>query len=544
MGMCMSLNVKDENFPKPTHPPRDGDGGLPARTNHTPRTASERAGSRSGDDVEEGSRILTYKIIKLARRLVDVLCAMHGAEAGCLMISESFITDSKHAEPHWIKSWQALSDEHLPSSSVCVIFDPPHTKTALECGWLIIVPLEDGLGQIMLKGRTPLHDDCERNILRFVPHLEEEMRCAFESRVPQQAIVVVDSSTERWIILWTNSAWAELTGVVSGPFWEQFKTTEGTGSNLELKGRFRGSNIRFIIHFDMTMSHTSTIVGTVTRQRLVSHMFRRNIDVTHMNLGPTIGGGYIGTVYRVDEEQTGNVPALCVRVLEVQSKLVDKLSFCTTLMHRNVIKCHACQVRPRADKHGKQDTRELWIVMDLCQGGSLRSRLQAGTFNTDPLNVLQTARDIAEGVQYLHSRGVYHGDLHNGNILFDADDIPKICDVGMSMVVKDKELSTQSDTCITHLSPEQFGVGDDTLKNDQYAFGILLYEMAQGETAWSRARPAQIMMDKRKGVVPTPTAAHPDYANLIRECASFHHSDRPTWSDVLKALNAMISDHA
>ncbi|GIL90461.1 hypothetical protein Vretifemale_18112, partial [Volvox reticuliferus] len=67
-------------------------------------------------------------------------------------------------------------------------------------------------------------------------------------------------------------------------------------------------------------------------------------------------------------------------------------------------------------------TGETWIVMELCDGGSLATAVARGEFHSstgvlNTLGVLSILRDISRGMAYLHSRGIVHGDLKAENVM-------------------------------------------------------------------------------------------------------------------------------
>lgn len=125
--------------------------------------------------------------------------------------------------------------------------------------------------------------------------------------------------------------------------------------------------------------------------------------------------------------------------------------------------------------------------------------------------------EVAEGVQYIHSEGIVHGDLHGvgvltfgvpnrfisslildqGNVLIDHDFSCKITDFGSSRHFETVASRSARALVINFAAPELFGVcikcgqfqcggcyeGDEkeytgkTMKSDVYAFGCLYYEV-------------------------------------------------------------------
>ena len=108
--------------------------------------------------------------------------------------------------------------------------------------------------------------------------------------------------------------------------------------------------------------------------------------------------------------------------------------------------------------------RWVCLVTEYCPQGSLDSVLAklAQKFKEDPAvvtadvafsdhskNVLQYARDIAEGLSYLHhdcQPPVVHRDIKSGNMLISRENHIKICDFGSAALHRGGDMVTQAGT--------------------------------------------------------------------------------------------------
>ena len=74
------------------------------------------------------------------------------------------------------------------------------------------------------------------------------------------------------------------------------------------------------------------------------------------------------------------------------------------------------------------------LVMEYMAYGSLHDLLRNETMFLNGEMILQIARDLAQGLRYLHSSKppVLHGDLKARNILVDSRFRAKICDFGLA----------------------------------------------------------------------------------------------------------------
>ncbi|KAJ7607393.1 kinase-like domain-containing protein [Roridomyces roridus] len=108
-------------------------------------------------------------------------------------------------------------------------------------------------------------------------------------------------------------------------------------------------------------------------------------------------------------------------------------------------------------------------------------------------NVNKLLFEIAQGVQYLHSRNIVHGDLRGANILIKEDWITCLADFGLSSFT-DTTSKTHTSTRAgsTHwmapelIDPDRFGLKFvRTPATDIYAFGCVCFELYTGRPPFS-----------------------------------------------------------
>lgn len=128
----------------------------------------------------------------------------------------------------------------------------------------------------------------------------------------------------------------------------------------------------------------------------------------------------------------------------------------------------------------------VYLAMDYQPGGSLARRL-----NQSGLTLSQTVHlfsQIADALDYAHSRNIIHRDLKPENVLLDERDNAYLSDFGIAKTISDAhEISTTglggSVTVGTpaYMAPEQWQRHAVDARADLYALGILLYEMISGK---------------------------------------------------------------
>jgi serine/threonine protein kinase len=91
---------------------------------------------------------------------------------------------------------------------------------------------------------------------------------------------------------------------------------------------------------------------------------------------------------------------------------------------------------------------------------------------------------IAQGMAYLHSRDIIHGDFKASNVLVTDEGKAVICDFGLSRLKMDVYRKSKGDTSkvvagtLRWLSPELLNSGKLTWESDVYAFAMAIYEVS------------------------------------------------------------------
>ncbi|KAG8945878.1 hypothetical protein FRC04_012238 [Tulasnella sp. 424] len=181
--------------------------------------------------------------------------------------------------------------------------------------------------------------------------------------------------------------------------------------------------------------------------------------------------------------------------------------------------------------------------------GTLFKFIRPKVIDRDRIRIL---KELSEGLQYLHSNKVIHGDIHNKNVLArqEAGSIhPVFIDFGFSKMVEDSYNQTVITTSIRqkgrmiYMAPEllRYHSPPRHKPSDVYAFALLLLEVASGEEAFSSENIPQesiaagsVKPDKsRFTFIGTP------FWNLLSECWATESTSRPSIDDIAGRLGAM-----
>ena len=193
-----------------------------------------------------------------------------------------------------------------------------------------------------------------------------------------------------------------------------------------------------------------------------------------------LGQGGMAVVYLAVDSKHSRRVALKVLLPELAAtvgpkRFLREIEIAAGLNHPHVLPLH---------DSGEVDGF-LYYVMPYVEGESLRDRLDRD--ERLPLDeALRIARDVAEGLDYAHSRGVVHRDIKPANILL-SEGHALIADFGVARALSDAKEDRMTSTGLTvgsisYMSPEQ-AAGERHIdgRSDLYSLGCVVYEMLCGE---------------------------------------------------------------
>ena len=128
-----------------------------------------------------------------------------------------------------------------------------------------------------------------------------------------------------------------------------------------------------------------------------------------------------------------------------------------------------------------------FMVLELLEGGSLRSMLDTPTLLTVP-QAARVGRDVASALEYAHARGIMHRDIKPANLLFDEHGIVRVADFGLARALAEASWTEPAGAVFgtaRYASPEQaMGVQLDA-RSDLYSLSLVLVEAVTGRVPFS-----------------------------------------------------------
>jgi len=173
------------------------------------------------------------------------------------------------------------------------------------------------------------------------------------------------------------------------------------------------------------------------------------------------------------------------------------------------------------------------IITAFQTGGCLLNYVFEGTphYGTlSPTHMTLISMCLAHACMKIQENGIVHRDIKPANILLNEKKLPILCDFGIAReCVSDGTMSRKTGTLI-YMAPELFSTRDYGTKVDVYAFGMLLYEMAEGRHAYD-----DITKDRMESVLeggierPKFYKSGPILQSVIIRCWDQNPSKRPNF---------------
>ena len=197
-----------------------------------------------------------------------------------------------------------------------------------------------------------------------------------------------------------------------------------------------------------------------------------------------LGSGAMGVVFKCRDQVSmveyavKMVPPELARDADAMEEVLANFQLVHGLKHPNIAGVDFLE----RDQHGAY-----FLIMEYVHGESLaqwiRRRWKSERPEVD--EVADIVRQIASALDYAHSQQILHRDVKPANVMVDADGNVKVLDFGLASKVRSTMTAmsvnpAHSSGTPNYLSPEQFKGKYPSPASDQYALGVLAYQMLAG----------------------------------------------------------------
>jgi tetratricopeptide (TPR) repeat protein/tRNA A-37 threonylcarbamoyl transferase component Bud32 len=280
-----------------------------------------------------------------------------------------------------------------------------------------------------------------------------------------------------------------------------------------------------------------------------------------------LGTGGMGAVYQAFDHELG--VAVAIKVIrpaaqsdataakELEQRFKRELVLARHVTHKYVVRIHDL---------GEIDGIK-YLTMPFVEGETL-SHVMRRAGRLPLARVIKIAQQVAQGLAAAHEKGVVHRDLKPENIMLEAPSPVAsaaqglssrdansgdalIMDFGIARSVEAGATQTAAGSVIgtlEYMAPEQAQGRKVDQRADQYAFGLIVYDMLVGrQRLTSGDNPMTELLSRLKAVPPAPRAIDPAIPEpldqLVMKCLQPEPAARfATTQDLVNALDRLTPD--
>lgn len=211
-----------------------------------------------------------------------------------------------------------------------------------------------------------------------------------------------------------------------------------------------------------------------------------------LEIGGLLGSGGMGNVYAARDRLKEEDVAIKVLRQDLQFSIAAKDRFLAeakvscSLSHPNIVRVHDVGISGGL----------YYFSMERLKGHTLRHRMEQYRLNNRVFGVAEVsdiARQLIDALRYAH-RYIVHRDIKPENIWLAEDGTVKLMDFGIARAFANSQLTQTGMALGTayYMSPEQrIGSKEVDWRTDQYALGVVLYELFAGTLPTGAVQPIE-----------------------------------------------------
>lgn len=194
-------------------------------------------------------------------------------------------------------------------------------------------------------------------------------------------------------------------------------------------------------------------------------------------------------VYKATDTASGQIVALKVYSLDqpgvdrqkLLNALITEAESTRDLNHQNIVVLY-----------GAGEIEGMFCAsMEYIEGMSVAGMIAKGeTFSI--WDALDISRQVCNGLEHAHGRGIFHRRLQPANVVVQWDGTVKILGFGVSAMWLVDEVQNDNPEALAYMSPEQVSGGVVDARSNLYSWGTVLYQMLTGRRAFEGADGAEV----------------------------------------------------
>uniref|UniRef100_A0A8C1Y1K0 non-specific protein-tyrosine kinase n=1 Tax=Cyprinus carpio TaxID=7962 RepID=A0A8C1Y1K0_CYPCA len=421
-------------------------------------------------------------------------------------------------------------------------FDKECFKCALGSSWVISVELaigpEEGISYLTDKGSNPTHlaNFTQLQSIQFEERDKKGMLQLDVAGAPEPLTVTTTALNTAENMADLIDGYCRLVNGTSTSFIVRVQK-EDVG-NLDLKYCFPFSetdDYAEIIDEEDTYTMPSKYYG-------LDEARDYEIQRDRIELGRCIGEGQFGDVHQGIYICPEN-PALSVAIKTCKN--------CTSDSVREKFLQEALTMRQFDHPHivkliGVITENPVWIIMELCTLGELRSFLQIRKYSLDLASLILFSYQLSTALAYLESKRFVHRDIAARNVLVSSVDCVKLGDFGLSRYMEDSSYykASKGKLPIKWMAPESINFRRFTSASDVWMFGVCMWEILMyGVKPFQGVKNNDVIGRIENGErLAMPPNCPPTLYSLMTKCWAYDPSKRPRFTELKGQLSTILAE--
>uniref|UniRef100_A0A2K5YHV5 Focal adhesion kinase 1 n=1 Tax=Mandrillus leucophaeus TaxID=9568 RepID=A0A2K5YHV5_MANLE len=429
-------------------------------------------------------------------------------------------------------------------------FDKECFKCALGSSWIISVELaigpEEGISYLTDKGCNPTHlaDFTQVQTIQYSNSEDKDRKGMLQLKIagaPEPLTVTAPSLTIAENMADLIDGYCRLVNGASQSF--IIRPQKGEVFALVCH-RLANSEKQGMRTHAVSVSETDDYAEIIDEEDTYTMPSTRDYEIQRerIELGRCIGEGQFGDVHQGIYMSPEN-PALAVAIKTCKN--------CTSDSVREKFLQEALTMRQFDHPHivkliGVITENPVWIIMELCTLGELRSFLQVRKYSLDLASLILYAYQLSTALAYLESKRFVHRDIAARNVLVSSNDCVKLGDFGLSRYMEDSTYykASKGKLPIKWMAPESINFRRFTSASDVWMFGVCMWEiLMHGVKPFQGVKNNDVIGRIENGErLPMPPNCPPTLYSLMTKCWAYDPSRRPRFTELKAQLSTILEE--
>ncbi|XP_030740834.2 focal adhesion kinase 1 isoform X11 [Echinops telfairi] len=430
-------------------------------------------------------------------------------------------------------------------------FDKECFKCALGSSWVISVELaigpEDGISYLTDKGCNPTHlaDFTQVQTIQYSNSEDKDRKGMLQLKIagaPEPLTVTAPSLTIAENMADLIDGYCRLVNGATQSFIIR-PQKEGERA-LPSIPKLANSEKQGMRTHAVSVSETDDYAEIIDEEDTYTMPSTRDYEIQRerIELGRCIGEGQFGDVHQGVYISPEN-PALAVAIKTCKN--------CTSDSVREKFLQEALTMRQFDHPHivkliGVITENPVWIIMELCTLGELRSFLQVRKYSLDLASLILYAYQLSTALAYLESKRFVHRDIAARNVLVSSTDCVKLGDFGLSRYMEDSTYykASKGKLPIKWMAPESINFRRFTSASDVWMFGVCMWEVLMlGVKPFQGVKNNDVIGRIENGErLPMPPNCPPTLYSLMTKCWAYDPSRRPRFTELKAQLSTILEE--